>query len=249
MPSNNCHAETGSCMLVAVPLNAACQIVANAPVHVTAGVGSYTWEVEREDGTDYSAKNFGGSSCGPDQKADTDEKWLNGSGEFCLVDWAFMSATDGNPTVVDGDGNVVGYAKLAKRSGGVCSPLTKPRIAMVIVRRAANGDGGCTMPDDTTGNTGIVGHFFQNVSDWLWDVPPFEDARASVPFTATGYANALEASAGVMNLWPAAYNPNVVPQDALWAPVFLDPETLPAVDCDATINHPAIAVRDGDGTD
>lgn len=239
MSSNNCHAETGSCMLIAVPLNEACEIEEGAPVHVTAGVGSYTWEVEREEGTDYSAKNFGGAECAVTQKADTSEKWLNGSGEFCLVDWAFMSATDGNPTVVDGTGNVVGYQKLARRSGGVCDALTKPRIAVVIIRRAAMGDGGCSLPTSATGMTPCVAHFFPVTTDWQWDVPPFEDARASIPFTSTGYTGGEAAGAGPLNLWPEGYDPNRILPEALWAPAFVECSALPAVDCDATIPHPA----------
>lgn len=240
--SNNCHAETGSCMLISVPLNAACQIVTAAPVHVTAGVSTYKSAVNRETPTDYSAKNFGGAECGPIQKADTVEKWLDITGEACMVDWAFMSSTDGNPTVVDGSGNVVGYAKLQHRSQGACSAITKPKSAVVVVRRAASNDGGCSMPAGSTGATGVVGHFFPATADWCWDIPDHQDARAMIPFTATSYANP-QIGAGPLNLWPAAYTPDAIPGEAMWAPVFLNPGALPDVSCDLTISHPVPASR------
>lgn len=238
MPSNNCHIQTGSCMLIGVPLDDSCQIVEGAPVYTTAGVGSLTAETEREEGTDYSAKNFGGATCGPDQRGNTIEKWLNLSGEFCLKDWAFMAATSGNPTVLDGDGNTVGYAQLSQSQAGICDPITKPRVSLVVVRKAATSDGGCTTPTAETGATACVGHFFPMTTDWLWDVPPFEDARASVPFTAKGYSNP-EAGAGPLNLWPATYTPDGIPTEALTAEAFLDCATLPTVDCDEPGVSPA----------
>lgn len=225
-------------MLIGVPLTEACEIVEDALVYTTAGVGSLTGETERQEGTDYTAPNFGGVACGPEQRGDTVERWLNISGEFCLKDWAFMAATSGNPTVLDGDGNVVGYASLARRALGACAGLTKPRISLVIARRAATDDGGCVTPEATTGATSIVGHFFPMTTDWLWDIPPFEDARASIPFQATGYTNP-RIGAGPLNLWPATYNPNAVPDEAMHAEAFLDPESLPSVSCDTPIEHPA----------
>lgn len=242
MPSNNCHIQTGSCMLIAVPLNGACEIVAGALVYTTAGVGSLSGETERQEGTDYTAPNFGGVACGPEQRGDTVERWLNLSGEFCLKDWSFMSATSGNPTVVDASGNVVGYATLSRKNLGVCGAQTKPRVALVIARRAATSDGGCVAPTAETGATSIVAHFFPMSTDWLWDLPPFEDARASVPFTATGYANP-QIGAGPMNLWPEGYDPNAIPEEAMHAEAFVDPSTFPSVNCDTPLAHPVPAVR------
>lgn len=236
--SNNCHIQTGSCALVAVPLNASCAIVTGAPVFTTAGVASVTGEVERQEGTDYSAPNFGGAECGPTQRGDTIEKWLNMSGEFCLKDWAFMAATTGNPTVLDGDDNVIGYAALAKKASSACESVSKPRVALVIVRRAATSDGGCTPAGAASGATGCVGHFFPNTTDWLFDLPPFEDARASIPFQAKGYANPA-IGAGPMNLWPATAVPDQVPEDAYHAEVFIACSSVPAVDCDTPGTSPA----------
>jgi hypothetical protein len=237
MASNNCHIQTGSCMLIGVPLNDSCQIVEGASVYTTAGVGSMTGEAERQEGTDYSATNFGGVECGPQQQGNTVERWLNLSGEFCLKDWAFMAATSGNPTVLDAGGNTVGYASLSGQQGGACDPVTKPRVALVVVRRAATSDGGCVTPTADTGATSCVAHFFPMTTDWLWDLPPFEDARALVPFTAKGYTNPL-IGAGPLNLWPADYDPAQVPADAHHAEVFVDCASLPSVSCDEPLLHP-----------
>src|SRR5688572_5078422 len=145
MPSNNCHIQTGSCMAIAVPLDETCAIVTAAPSIVTAGFGEFNMEPEVETGTDYSAKNFGGVRCGPELKAPDRTKWGNGTGNICLVDWALQSATSGNPTVVDDDGNVVGYQELvtANASTPCADDAEPPRLAFAIIRRAATGDGGC----------------------------------------------------------------------------------------------------------
>ncbi len=243
--SNNCHIQTANCLLIAVPLDDTCKIVEDAPVYVTAGVGSVTAEKERTEGTDYSATNFGGAVCGPDQKAETIERWANMTGEFCLKDWAFMSATTGNPTVLDPDGNVVGYQELKVSQLGACSPLGKPRISLVIVRKAATGEGGCSTPAADTGATTCVGHFFPNTTDWFWDIPPFEDARAIVPFTATAYSNPTGSPAGPLNLWPATYTPDWIDPDSFHSEAFLPCNTLPSADCDTPLESPAPAVRTG----
>jgi len=243
MPSNNCHIQTANCLLIGVPLTDECVLVEDAPVFVTAGIGTVTVEKEREEGTDYSAKNFGGVEGGPTQKAETVEKWGNGSGEMCLKDWAFMSATSGNPTVLDADGNVVGYQELKRSQLGVCSPQGKPRIAMVIVRKAATDDGGCSTPTAATGATACVGHFFPNMADWFWDIPPFEDARALVPFSTTAYSNPVGSPAGPLNLWPAAYTPNAIDPDSFHSEAFLPCGSLPSPNCNEPLDHPVPAVR------
>lgn len=239
MPVNNCHIQTGSCMLIAVALNASCEIVAATPTFVTAGIASADVQPERQEGTDYSAPNFGGAECGPVQKSDTVEKWGNGEGEACLIDWSFMSATSGNPKVVDADGNTVGFARLAKRAGGACVNTSKPRVAMIIVRRSATGEGGCVTDAADTGATSAVAHFFPNSTDWLWGASPFEDARAAVPFNMTAYANP-NAGRGPLNLWPATYTPAAIPADAFHAEIFVNPAGLPVINCDAPIAHPVV---------
>lgn len=236
--SGNCHIQTANCMLIGVPLNDACEIVTGAAVYTTAGVVNLTGEVERQEGTDYSSPNFGGVECGPTQVGETVDKWLNISGEMCLIDWTFQAASSGNPAVLDAEGNTIGFARLAKKQAGGCTATSKPRMALVIVRRAATDDGGCVAAGSTTGATSAVGHFFPNTTDWSWDLPPFEDARALVPFTARGYANP-NIGAGPLNLWPATAVPDMVPAEAYHAEVFIDPEALPAINCDEPAEHPA----------
>jgi len=141
--------------------------------------------------------------------------------------------------VVDASGNTVGFARLAARAGGACVNNVKPRIAAVIVRRAATGEGGCVTPTADTGATTAVAHFLPNTTDWLWDVPPWEDARALVPFQAKGYPNP-NILGGPLNLWPSTYTPNVVPSDAYHAEVMVDPDGLPSINCDEPIAHPAV---------
>lgn len=235
--SNNCHAEMGNCMLIAVPLNAACAIEEDAPVYVTAGVGTISAEVEREEGTDYSAKNFGGDYCGPDDQAPQLEKWLNLSGEFCLVDWGFMAATSGNIAMLDGaGGNVIGYQQLRKQNSQ-CSPQGRTRFAFTVVRKAGSGDGGCVTITAETGATGFVAYTYPNVSDVLWDIPAHEDARAMVPFTAKSYPS-INAGRGPLNLVPSGAIPQTIDPTALYAAYFVDPANLPEVNCDEQIPHP-----------
>lgn len=235
--SDNCHIETGSCMWIATVLNDLCEIEEGALVYVSAGISTVTAEVERQEGTDYSAPNFGGQTCGPEQRGDTIDKYLNIEGEVCLINWGFQAATSGNPAILDAEGNVVGIASLSKQQAGACSTSTKPRIAMVIVRRAATDDGGCVQSSSGTGATNSVGHFLPNTMDWLWDVAPWEDARAMIPFQAKGYPNP-NIKRGPLNLWPDSYTPAVIPSEAYHAPVFIDPASLPAIDCDEPLEHP-----------
>lgn len=242
MPVNNCHIQTGSCMLIGVALDESCAIVPATPTFVTSGIANMSSETERQDPTDYSSPNFGGEECGPIQQGDTIDKWGNLSGEMCLIDWAFQSATSGNPVVLDGDDNVIGYAHLAQRSAGACSTSNKPRMALVVVRRAATGDGGCVISGATTGATSAVAHFFPATTDWTWDVAPFENARALIPFTMKAYTNP-SIVAGPLNLWPATAVPNTIPDEAWHAEVFVDPAGLPTVNCDEPVAHPAIDVR------
>lgn len=235
--SNNCHVQTANCMLIAVPLDTSCAIVEDAPVYVTAGVGSLKAGVEREDGTDYTAKNFGGQYCGPDQRGDTLEKYLNIEGEFCLIDWAFMAATSGNVSMVDGDGNVIGYQQLRKRVIA-CQATDRPRFALTVIRASATGDGGCVTNVNETGATSAVAYTYPNVLDFVWDIPDQEDKRAMVPFKAKGYSSP-NAGRGPLNLLPSGAVPQTIDPDAFFATYFVDPGSLPEVNCDETIAHPA----------
>lgn len=241
--SNNCHIQTANCLLIAVPLDASCRIVEDAPVYVTAGVGSMTVEKERQDPTDYSAPNFGGVACGPEQKGETVEKWGNGSGEFCLVDWAFQAATSGNPIVLDATGNVIGYQELKKSQLGACSPQAKPRVALVVIRKSATSEGGCSAPTVDTGATTCVAHFFPNTTDWQWDIPPFEDGRAMVPFAMTAYSNPVGSPAGPLNLWPAGGVPNKIDPNSFHSQAFVACGGLPSPNCDVPLEHPAPETR------
>jgi hypothetical protein len=225
-------------MLLAVPLNDACEIEEDALVYSTAGITTLDAQAELQTGTDYSAQNFGGVSCGQELIGDTVERWLNITGTFCLIDWAFMSAASGNPTVVDGDGNVVGYQRMAGTITGACESTTRPRIHFAIARRVATGAGGCVTSVEDTGATSIAMTFFPMSTDWRFEESPFANERAQRPFTARAYANPA-ANAGVNNLWPADYTPDAIADDALSATAFIDPAGLPTVDCDAPQAHPA----------
>jgi hypothetical protein len=249
MAASNCHVQYASCMLIGVPLNAACQIVTNAPSVVMAGIVEVSGEVEREEGTDYSAKNFGGQSCGPELQGPARDKWMNLSGSMCLIDWGFMAATSGNPLVLDGDGNTVGYQELVSSAiTDPCSDATQvPRLAMAIVRKAAVGDGGCAGVTSETGATGLVLHEFPNTTNWKWTDSGWRDERNLRNFEARGYSNP-QIGAGPFNLWPADTDPNVIDPAAYHAEVFITGAGLPSAGCDPVL-HPAPAVRDGDGTD
>lgn len=241
--ASNCHVQYAACMLIGVPLNAACQIVADAPSVVISGIVEVTGEVEREDGTDYSAKNFGGVACGPELQAPSRDKWMNLTGSMCLIDWGFMSATSGNPLVLDAEGNTVGYQELV--TAAVTDPCgdeaDAPRVAMAIVRKAAVGSGGCEGVTSTTGATGLVLHEFPNATNWKWTDSGWRDERNLRNFEARGFNNP-QIGAGPFNLWPADYVPDAVDPAAYHAETFIGTAGLPAVGCDP-VAHPAPAAR------
>lgn len=245
MPASNCHIQYASCMLIGVPLNPACQIVTAAPSVVTAGFTEYNGEWEREDGTDYSAKNFGGQRCGPELQGPSRDKWQNMDGQMCLVDWGFQAATSGNPLVVDEDGNTIGYQELVTGAvTDVCSDeADPPRMAIAVIRKAAVGDGGCAGVASETGATGLVLHELPNQTNYKWTNSGFKDERNIRTFSARGYSNP-EIGAGPFNLWPATADPDSIDVSAAHAEVFIASSGLPAAGCD-TVAHPAPAVRGG----
>lgn len=234
--SNNCHIQKGNCMLIAVPLNASCAIEEDAPVYVTAGVGTLSAEAEREAGTDYSLKNFGGDYCGPTDQGMEVEKWLNLSGEFCMVNWALMAAMSGNIAMQDAEGNVVGYQQL-RRSNSQCQTTSKDRFALTVIRKAATGDGGCVTVASETGATEFVAYTYPNVTDVLWAIPPHADERAVIPFTAKSYTNP-NIGRGPLNLIPEGSVPQTIDSEALYAAYFVDPADLPEANCEEPIAHP-----------
>jgi hypothetical protein len=241
--ASNCHVQYSSCMLIGVPLNDACQIVTSAPSVVMAGMVEVNGEVEREEGTDYSAKNFAGVACGPELQGPDRDKWLNLDGSMCLVDWGFMSATSGNPLVLNGDGDTVGYQELISAAiEDPCSDAAQaPRLAMAIVRKAAVGSGGCGGVTSTTGATSLVLHVFPNTTNWKWTDSGWKDERNLRTFTARGFNNP-EIGAGPFNLWPATYDPDEIDPAAYHAEAFIEAAGLPTAGCD-TVAHPAPAVR------
>lgn len=237
MGSNNSHAQTANCMLIAVELNEACVIAEGASTYVTAGVGKATPTVERTDGADYSAENFGGVVCGPDMMGDTQEKSITLEGEFCLVNWGFMAMTSGNPKIVDEAGNVIGYQQL-KKTTSACETNDKPRIALTIIRKVGTSDGGCVTPSETTGAQGAVAVTYPNTRDWTWDIPPHENVRAVVPFKCKCYASP-NPGRGPLNLYPAGATPAAISPSALHAEYFVDVASLPTIDDNAVTAHPA----------
>lgn len=237
---NNCHIQYGSCLLIAVPLSATCAIVTGAPTVVMAGMVEVTGEPEREDGTDYSAKNFGGESCGPQLTGPTRTKWMNMTGQMCLIDWQLMSATTGNPLVLDAAGNTIGYQELLSAPIDPCADNVVPKMALAIIRRAATGDGGCNAVT-TAGSTTRVLHVFPNTTNWAWTDSGWKDERNIRSFTARGFANP-NIGAGPWNLWPATAVPNKVDPGAAHSEVFIDATGIPTPGCDPQV-HPAPAVR------
>jgi hypothetical protein len=241
MPENNCHIQYASCLFIGVPLDESCRIVEGAPSIVTAGIGELSMEPERVDGTDYSAKNFGGVRCGPELRGPTIDKWGNIEGQVCLVDWTFQSATTGNPVVLDASGNVVGYQELTTVEDSACDLTPVPRLALAVIRRAATGDGGCSAPTESTGATPLALHVFPNTTDWKWTDSGWRDERNTRSFMAKGYSNP-QIGAGPFNLWPATYTPNEVDPLAFHSEVFITGEGVPVASCNP-VEHPAPDVR------
>lgn len=236
--SNNCHIETASCLLIAAQLNAACSLYEDAPVFVTSGFVTLTTEEELQEGTDYSLPNAGGSTCGPELRGEDRVKWLNGSGQLCMTDWAFMSAMSGNTIVVDVDGNVVGYDELdLVGSGGVCNPsVSRPRWAVTVIRRAATGDGGCVVDVEESGATPFVATTFPNTTEWKFSKSAFEDARQTWDFTFRSYKSP-NPMRGPLNLRPSGVTPQAIPTTAFISNYFVNPSSLPSPSCES-IEHP-----------
>lgn len=241
MADNNCHIQYASCLLIGVPLNGTCTIVEDAPSTVMAGFVEVTGEPNVEEGTDYSATTAGGDRCGPELKGQKVTKWMDMTGQLCLVDWSFLSATTGNPLVLDGDGNTIGYQELVGSSGTPCDPTDDPAMALAIIRKASTGDGGCTTGGNATGATTNVLHVFPNVRNWTWTDSGWKNERNIRSFTAEGYSNP-NIGAGPFNLWPATAVPNKVDPKAAHSEVFIESAGIPVPSCNP-VEHPAPAVR------
>lgn len=239
--SPNPHGVAGACQAIFVPLNAQCEIVDAVPSFVRTSFVDWTPTVVRNDPQDFSMTNWGGDNCGPDQMGPPDERRADIAGNMCNVDWPIMSATQGNPVTVDAADNVVGYSRLTQRTGSACSPGTVPRVAVAIVRRALNGDGGCAAPTADTGATGCHVDFYPNTTNWTWDIPPIANSRSQIPFNMQAYANP-NIGAGPFNLWPAGYTPDVIPPNSFHSEAFVDCSLVPA-ESEAPVAHPVVDDR------
>jgi hypothetical protein len=243
MPENNCHIQYASCLVMGVPLDATCAIVAAAPSFAMVGFTEMAVEPERQEGTDYSANNMAGARCGPELKGKDRVKWGNGTGAMCLVDWGLMSATTGNPLVLNGDGDTIGYEELVTAEDAVCDDESdSPKMALAIVRKAASGDGGC-VAEAGTGATGLVLHELPQTRDWTWTDSGFRDERNVRNLTFRAYNNPL-IGAGPWNLWPATADPDFINPNSFHSEVFITNAGLPTPGC-ATIAHPAVSDRSG----
>ena len=164
------------------------------------------------------------------------------AGQMCLIDWGFMSATTGNPVVLDEDGNTIGYQELVGNSGSPCDVSDGAKVALAVIRKASTGDGGCTTGGSATGATTNVLHVFPNTQDWRWTDSGFKDERTLKSFTSKGYSNP-NIVAGPFNLWPATATPNKINPAAAHAEVFIGSGGIPAASCNP-VDHPAPAVRE-----
>lgn len=236
--SNNCHIQHASCMLIAAPLNAACELYEGGLVYVTAGFTTLNATEEVVEGTDYSADNAGGVQCGPEVRGEDRVKWLNIEGELCATDWAFMGALSGKTVVLDADGNVVGFDEIDTSGTGVCATSgdPKPRYALAIIRAAATGDGGCVTDSDDTGATGMVATVFPNTTNWKFTKSAFENARQTWTMTGRAYKSP-NPMRGPLNLRPSGVSPQAIPATALSSSFFINPASLPEPTC-GTIPHP-----------
>ena len=190
----NCHIENAPCLMAAVELNASCQIVAAAPVYTSEGMITFTPEIESEDGVDYSRLNWAGKRIGPATTGERAEKWWNLTGEIATKDWALFGMLTGNPVVLDGDGNVVGYERPMQRGGVGCGTERKPRAALVIVTAAGISDAGCTVPE--SGATECVGQFWPLTTSWNIDLAEKSADAPTIKFDADLLPDAAAELAG-----------------------------------------------------
>ncbi|MBK7167046.1 MAG: hypothetical protein IPH81_17765 [Candidatus Microthrix sp.] len=234
--ANNCHLENAPCLMAAVELNASCQIVAAAPVYTSEGMITFTPEIESEDGVDYSRLNWAGKRIGPATTGERAEKWWNLTGEIATKDWALFGMLTGNPVVLDGDGNVVGYERPMQRGGVGCGTERKPRAALVIVTAAGISDAGCTVPE--SGATECVGQFWPLTTSWNIDLAEKSADAPTIKFDAKAFGSPNQ-NAGVLNLWPSDAVPAFISANSAVSEAFVTCSALPAIDCDATLAHPA----------
>jgi len=235
--ANNCHIEYASCMMIAVPLDATCSIVEDAPTFVSAGFTEINGEWEREEGTDYSAKNAAGQLCGPDLKGPDVDKWINLSGTLCLMDWGLLAMATGNPLTLNAGGDVVGYGERVTPPTAPCAVNVQPRFALAVITRSATGDGVCDPSGGADGATECLLHVYPLVTNFKHSAPSHKDERRMVEFTARAYNNP-NILRGPWNLYPAANVPDTIPGDLAHWEGFIPCTGLPTPGCDPQ-DHPA----------
>lgn len=236
--ANNCHVEYASCMFVLVPLDDECKIVEDVPSFVTAGFTEINGEWEREDGTDYSAKNAGGQLCGPDLKGQDLDKWINLSGSMCMVDWGLLAMATGNPLTLNGiGGDTVGYGERITAPTAPCATDTVPRFTLGVITRVAKDGGVCTTLDAADGSTECKLHVYPMVTNFKHSAPSHKDERRMVEFTARAYNNP-NIGQGPFNLYPGTYVPATIDPDLAHWEGFIPCSGLPTPGCDPQ-PHPA----------
>lgn len=240
---NNVFIETSSCGLIAVPLSAdTCSIVTAVPSIITAGATTIAGAIEREEGTDFTAKGMNGLQCGPRVQGPSIAKWINITGTLCAANLALFSMLTGNPTIEDDDGNLVGYETLlggASASSSVCTTAAdKPKIALLIARKASDSDGGCSASASTSGMTGLMAHLFPLMTDFEFEDDTFEDARASYAFTAKAYSNP-NIGRGPWNLYPVGNVPNKPSATSGHSRYFINPASFPNLSKNPVV-HPTV---------
>lgn len=230
--ANNCHIEYSSCMFILVPLSATCAIVEDAPTFVTAGFTEINGEWEREEGTDYSAKNAGGQLCGPDLKGPDVDKWINLTGTMCMVDWGLLAMATGNPVTLNGiAGDVVGYGERITPPAAPCATNSIPRFALGVITRVASGVGVCDPSDDADGATECKLHVYPMVTNFKHSAPSHKDERRMVEFTARAYNNP-NIGLGPWNLYPDTNVPATIGADLAHWEGFIPCTGLPTPGCD-----------------
>lgn len=239
--SDNCHIEYSACLWMVVPLSATCSIVTAVPSFVGNGFVEANGEWEREDGADYSAKDSSGRYCGPELRGPTIDKWINLTGSMCSIQWGRMAAMTGNSLALDADDNVVGYGEDITPPATPCTDSTGPKFALLILTRAAQGDGAgpCIPVSNASGFTSLKAHIFPLVTDFKTQAPSIKDERRMVEFTAKAYANP-NIGRGPWNLYPTTYVPTAIPPTKPHFEFFVKAgTTIPAPSCDAIV-HPAV---------
>lgn len=233
------HFEFASCMFIWVPLDpATCAITTGVPSFVTTGVLEMEIAPETEDGTDYSSKNAGGSYCGPQLKGPKITKWGNVTGTFCMKNYPLLAALTGNPTSVDDDDNVVGYGERITEPASPCSPATIPKVALLVISRAAAAEGLCSPAVAADGFSPCLAHVYPLFTEFATDNVRHADERRNIPFTATAYSNP-NIGRGPFNLYPTDLTPTAIPPNVYHHEFFRPCAGLPTPSPDAIL-HPTV---------